>query len=74
VSGAIAASRVPYPISDIAGAQHDRCYSPSARDRTGTRAVQKKDLEGVSEATLGTDRSRRLLHRSATARIKPLNI
>jgi hypothetical protein len=32
-------------------------------NRTGATAEQKDDLEGVSDATLGTDRSRRLLHR-----------
>jgi hypothetical protein len=35
---------------------------PTAGDPTGTRAEPKDDLEGVSEATLGADRSRRLLH------------
>ena len=35
--------------------------SLSVRDRTRTRAEQENDVEGVSDATLGTDRSGRLL-------------
>lgn len=63
VRGAIAEFRVRYLISDTRWPEHNRCHSLSVRDRTRTGVEQENDVEGVSDAALGTDRSCRLLHR-----------
>ena len=42
--------------------EHDRRHSGAARHRAGTRASSQKDLEGISDATLGIDCGGRFLH------------
>src|SRR5713226_705882 len=47
------------------GPQHDRWDSGAARDRAGTGAEPKNDLEGISEPALGTHCGCGFLHRGS---------
>jgi hypothetical protein len=50
-------------IRTYLSSRHDRCCSPASRDRASARTNSENDVEGVSGATLGADRSGGFFHR-----------